>query len=308
MLVKSKKGDTPHPDYDTTYNNYTGRNSNFYMGYSQNKQLDMVDTTRHKIIKTWTRSFRQNSFTTIGADATADGQAVNNAAADIMDGFLVLQAEQARSPAEWEAKIYLEYPDYQMFTKDHLVEDSNFSERVVNAGFDGSKSLLVGRHASVSDSSQEYAVLHDTSSEGYNTMSVETMVKNAPYSATLHYTTGWKQIHEAPAAHQCLIHRKLAAGAPKDDVIQYKHSAIMDIWIPGRLFRTGGRFRFDDNNPNDPSKHRTDGIELEGLYEYNLLFYTFGNFSTWTIPGTVSNTPMMLHLNDFQQIMYYRDP
>ena len=39
MLVKSKKGDTPHGDLGPNYNNYTGRNSNFYMGYSQNKQF-----------------------------------------------------------------------------------------------------------------------------------------------------------------------------------------------------------------------------------------------------------------------------
>jgi hypothetical protein len=39
--------------------------------------VDMIDTARHKIIHTWIRRFRQNQFTTIGSDATADGQAVN---------------------------------------------------------------------------------------------------------------------------------------------------------------------------------------------------------------------------------------
>ena len=106
MLVRSRKGDTPNGAYGSNTAGYAGRASNFWMGYSQNKQLDMVDTARHKIIKTWNRSFRQNQFTTIGADATADGQAVNNANPSQMDGMLVvLKDAGGLTISEWLAKI-----------------------------------------------------------------------------------------------------------------------------------------------------------------------------------------------------------
>ena len=59
MLVRSKKGDCPRDDSEPDVFSSTNNDSKFYMGYSQNKELDIVNTRRHKILKTWTRKFYQ---------------------------------------------------------------------------------------------------------------------------------------------------------------------------------------------------------------------------------------------------------
>lgn len=303
MLVKSKKGDTPHGDTGSTYNNYTGRNSNFYMGYSQNKQLDMVDNARHHILKTWHRTFRQNGFTTIGSEATADGQAVDNANPEKMSSVMLLQGDNYLTPTEWEAKIAAEYPDYEMFGVDHFQNTTEFNIFAHNLGWNGSKPTMYCKYSmeELGDPSiQEYKVMDD----GSDDRDAQLQLANAADQ-----TVNWYSAATHPSsAPQCFIHRKLSAGAPSDDVVQYKHSALLDIWIPGRLIRKNRRFRYEDQQADKPGQIVRDTTELEGMYEYNLVFYTYGNFTTWTRAGVGSDTPNMLHVNDFQQIMYYRDP
>lgn len=315
MLVKSRKGDTPYPDTGTTTAGFAGRNSNFYMGYSQNKQLDMVDTARHKILKKWKFGFRQNQFTSIGAEATADGQAVVDASSSKMDSFRVVKSDTAKTAAEWLAYLEEEYPDYYIMTKDHNVQRTAFDSHLISIGYDASlKTLVAGDDftdwpfllETTPPTAKRYAVVDDQNN-GNATTDIWDMYNNAGLNNVL--STGWfDDTNTTYKAHQVVLVEKptsLGNAAPADDVVQYLHSSVSHLWIPGRLFGPGGRIRFDEFTAG---VMRQDGVELEGVYEYNLLFYTYGNFKTWTQAGTGSNTPMMLHLNDFQQIFYFRDP
>lgn len=308
MLVRSRKTDTPYGQTGTGVAGYAGRDSNFWMGYSQNKQLDMIDTARHKIIHTWNKRFRQNQFTTIGSEATADGQAVDNANPTRADAQLVvLKDAGGLTISEWLAKIELEYPDYAVFAPDQFNDDQDLSD------LDTSLATLMCERpyqdlAAMAEAgvAVKYYIFEDSDStnERYTWPQF-----NQYMTDTTKGSSGPLYPGATEKAYQVVLHRKVGAGAPSDDVIQYKHQGVMEIWIPGKMIKKGGKFRYEDRSSYSvPASTDVNSSDLEGAYEYNLLFFTYGNFQTWTIAGIGSSDPTMLYVNDFQSILYFRDP
>lgn len=324
MLVRSKKGDTPRPDgwvpagYQPTdgnpHDDPNWRDSNFYLGYSMNKQLDMVNTQRHHIIKTWRKKLYQFQPTTVGGPATARGNAVFNMNTAKPDAYVVLKDPDGLTAAEWLAKIEEEYPDHYIMTKDHNVQRSAFDGMLLNLGYDASLKTLVAHYdftdwgplsETTPPTAKTYAVVDDQNNNNATT-DIWDMYNNAGLNNVL--STAWfDDTNTTYKAHQVvLVEKPLGAGAPTQDMIQFAHNKVIEIWIPGSYIKRGGKFRYADIDSNMADSDF--GQELEGMYEYNLLFYAYGNFMTWTVPGAGSEYPKLVWFNDFQQVMYFKDP
>lgn len=313
MLVRSKKGDCPRDNTQPSGSVSTTNDSNFYMGYSQNSLLDMYNTRRHKILKTWTRTFRQHQSTTMraGQNVNADGMVVHpkgTAALPEASHIKVLHDAQGKTKDQWEAYILLNYPDWRGFTRgDSYGSSSSYNnqlQQIMDAGFNNEESVLLHRYSdtdiiSGQASSQEWDVFNETA--GHNT-----------YTYIQKHDVGTWTTTPSGVANQVVIVKKVAnndgenammtddfyGGGYPIDQVQFEHQKIIDLWIPGTMFGRGGNITYD-------AKGSTD--ELAGDFEYNLLFQTYANAKSWTWHGTGSSEPIMLELSDFQQIMYCKD-
>lgn len=314
MLVRSKKGDCPSDDSAPGTFNSTNNDSNFYMGYSQNKELDMVNTRRHKILKTWKRKFYQFQPSTIGLTENAKGiQVAKHGTAALPESSkIVVTSATALTPAQWEAKIVSEYPDYYLMARGDA--DSGSQNYFSHLGVNFERDTLLAKFSErdLNDSAvtpqQEYSILRElsnTSTSQAANSDIENFYYHVYYSgnaSSSYPSTSWSATTTNTASQAILVQRQAVAAnvgaGPTVDQVTMLHQKLVDLWIPGALFGRGGNITYD-------AKGSTD--ELAGDYEYNLLFKTYANTKTWKWHGTGSQEPLMLALSDFQQIMYCKD-
>lgn len=275
MLVRSQKGDHPRPDgVDGSKDDPKASDSNFYMGYSQNKALDMINTSRHKIIKKWTRKIYQNQPTTFGKEVTAEGfDAYDMNTTAVTSELVVLKDAGGLTISQWLAKIEAEYPDYAVYAPDQYNDSHDLSE------LDASLATLMCERpyqdlAAMAEAgvAVKYYIYED-SAVGVNER--YTWAQMNQYMAdTLRGSSGPLYPGATNKAYQVVLHRKLGAPTgPSDDQIMISGNKILSYWIPGYLFGYGGNLRY--NNSTLDNDH-----ELYGVYEYNLLFFTRTSYKT----------------------------
>lgn len=304
-LVKSKKGDTPHQALNTAT---WGEGGNFFMGYSQNKLMDMMDTRRHRIVKKWTRTLRQFDDSTSGGMIQSDGFVGFNKSTSKLDQYVVLKDPLGKSALEWATYIATDYPDYQIVTRDHCTMTDAFDHAMLAAGFDASLSTLTAKYTELDlaeqppGTEQEFAIVDDANHTS-TSVPIRDLINNGPFANSL--STGFyltsNTTHGAKLAKQVALVEKVGIlTGPSQDNIRFKHHQVIDLWIPGHLFGHGGRIKYDDANKTD---------ELAGLYEYNLCFLSYGNYQTWTYTSAGGpGDARIMEVNDFQQVMYFKDP
>lgn len=319
MLVRSKKGDCPHDDTAPTIG-ATNNDSNFYMGYSQNKQLDMVNTRRHTIMKTWSRKFYQNDSTTMNTNFVWPKGIVvapkGTAALPEAGAVQVHQDPAGKTISDWIIKFYEEglLEDYYILNRGSIggwmgAGGSAKQDVLTHAGANTSYTTLLDDDNHLGAANQVETMDAATLENRYHGITAFTIYQgDDTYSPSIEHiltASGSTYIHSIPTVgstarvvQQVILVKKNIGGGYPIDQIQMLHSKITEIWIPGRLFGNGGNITYD-------AKGSTD--ELAGDFEYNLLFQTYANSKTWKWHGSTSVEPIMLELNDFQQIMYCKD-
>jgi len=316
MLVRSKKGDCPRDDTQPGVFNSTNNDSNFYMGYSQNKELDMVNTRRHTIMKTWTRRFYQNVSTTIGGGEVAGGIVVHKkGTAALPEAVKVMQDPDGKTISEWIIKFYEEglLDDYYILNRGSIgswmgAGSSTKQDVLTHAGANTSYTTLLDDDNHLSAANQVETMDAATLENRYHGITAFTIYQGSDlYSPSIEQiltASGSQYIHSIPQigetdreVQQVILVKKELAGLALDQV-QMEHSKVIDLWIPGSYFGRGGNITYDAKGNSD---------ELAGDYEYNLLFKTYANTKTWKWAGVGGDQPIMLKLADFQQIMYCKD-
>lgn len=185
---------------------------------------------------------------------------------------------------------------------DNLQDREAFDHAMEHIGYDGTLTTLVAKYPYIAFQetilpTQEFAMLDDDGTAS----AFRTLVWNAHTVSTT--STGFTVTPtfsptQLVMVRDPIVTPELGAGPPAEDAVQMRHHKIIDLWLPGSLFGHRGYIKYADAY--------TD-LDLAGNFEYNLLFSTYSNFKTWTYAGTGSDDPIMLEVNDFQSVMYFKD-
>lgn len=285
---------------------------NLYKNYTQNRQLDMIDNRRFRVLKTWKFKHYQSPQTTSGTNVSTDQINAYDWNTDAYAGPKVAVDEDGKTMAEWNAWIEENHPDKQMMSWDDMSSSSDLmNEILMKAGGSTAYTSGILKFRPYSDPSNplnpalEMGVVHDssytTSNMGLGTAFGYLKSYGSTASSTLHVfsastTNKAQQIFMVDKGGQ-----NLGMDAPAVDSVMVPTDKKHKLWIPGYMLGNGGTIHFKEGG--EPNYERDD------MYEHVLMFQTYINYKTWDyVTGATGSTATINgRMTDFLQVTYFKD-
>lgn len=296
-LIRHARDD--QPTKDNLYKNYTG-----------NRMLDMMDTRRFKVLKTWNFYHKQSAPTTAGTQVVTDGITANDMNTDAYDGPKAILSDTVKTMQQWFDYIEENHPGYQMMSWDDLPSYwSNTQFFLDKSGYITSvpTGILKYNYTTTKNAGGQHAfgVVHDDYGQvGTVNRYIAEMFEDL--AASLNYSYVKQQFSTSPTvgAKQVFIVKKgvgpLGVG-PAEDMILVTMDKKHKLWIPGRLLGNGGTVRYKEIND--------DSYERDSQYDHVLMFQTYLNYKTWDYTTSVTGSYPAIagRMTDFLQVTYFKD-
>lgn len=292
-LIRYARDD--RPDKDNLYKNYTA-----------NRQLDMIDNRRFKVLKTWNFKHYQSPQTTLGTNIATDQINGYNWDTDAYSGPKVEKHLEGRTMQEWFDWIDENRPGYEMLSLDYL--PNWWAHMAVSMGTAATDhSLSTGilkkpyRQEGLVQPVHEFAVVEDDGTVPDQNDYVASMFINLAQGSTASYIKQQFSSTGTVKAQQIFIIPKVGMANGTQDQIMVPVDKKHKLWIPGYMLGSGGTIHFKEGA--EPNYERDDMID------HVLMFQTYINYKTWDYTtGATGSTPTINgRMTDFLQVTYFKD-